>query len=337
MKKILFFAVALFCVINFYSEAKTPRRKNYKKNITVKKNYNFDPNKHIVGSHGDADFFSEFFSVLNHIVWAKNNKKQIIVSWDKKFRHYRTEGYNGAKNGWEYYFYPLSKRAYCDGDTINRQFGGPDGSSPIWIYHPSQQWNPSLSLRYQIKQLLDRNITVKTPILKKLEDFYQQQMREKKTIGIHWFNTEEWPEIRDISPQEIFDIANQFSQQGYQFLVASDDYEFIDKARLQIKGDVIVYNYQRLPQQFYRGSVKNSYNMAQTGENQLIEALLLSRCEKLIHNKSNFSAAALCFNPHMEDIVIGEGLMGHVYQNVANNFIEPTKHVLSLLGVRKLY
>lgn len=311
---------------SFPTEAKQKRhKKQFKKTATVQP----DPHKYVIGSCGNTDFFTEFFAVVNHISWSERSKKKLFVNWDNNCRYHHAEGHNGATNAWEYYFYPISHLTCQAEDIVHRQFNAPDNHSPNCPYIATEQWNPPLSVRYQIKKLLDKHITIKANVVKKMEDFFQQHMKGKKTIGVHWYNVHSYPDEKSISPQDVLDCANNFAQQGYQFLVASNDNAFLDKAKLQLKGDVIIYSYPRLN---HRSSL---HNMALVGEDILVEALLLSRCEKFVYTKSYFAAGVLCFNPALEAYAVGETLTERVYHGVSEKVVDPAKTALRWLGIVK--
>lgn len=254
-------------------------------------------NRHIIGAR-DFGFFSNFFEVLAHLNWCLKHKKIPIVRWDERFPYYQPEGYNGSKNAWEYYFKPISNRSYRDGDIINRCYNAPDRSYIIWWDYPKM-----LQYREFFNQMIKRFIHINEPILKKVESFYKQRMKGKKTIGMHIRGTDKKKEAPPVSISKFIQQAKTYPK-DYQFYVATDENKILKEIKKRLK-DYTIINYEA-----YRSDdkepihYKNIPNKAILGEEILIETLLLSRCDKFIHAHSNVALAALYFNDTLESILL---------------------------------
>ena len=103
-----------------------------------------------------------------------------------------------------------------------------------------------------------------------------------------------------VNPEIFFKLANKYK--GYQFLIATDEERLLNEAIKKIKSKVIYYKCYRSPDKMPIHC--KSPNKAQVGEDVLIEAMLLSKCSKLIHSISNVSTAALFFNPELKHILL---------------------------------
>lgn len=269
-------------------------------------------------------FFAEFMWTLNHLEWCLTQNKIPVVYWDNASPYYEPEGYNGSTNAWEYYFEPVSKLSYEPGDTIHRTVAGPDQFRVNYGYnHYIRNENePTKEFRKWVKeQLINRYIKIKKPIKKKMDFFYKNNMKDKKTVGIHLRGKHLFNEIKPVPLSRIFSEANQYAEEGYQFFVATDQKKLLEEAKKNLKGKVIYYDCYRSDEgptfapiqsiteelahqshisQFTGFLGKVNYNKAKLGEEVLIEILLLSLCNKFICTISNVSLAVLYFNPDLE-------------------------------------
>lgn len=252
--------------------------------------------KFVIGQHG-AGFFSNFFGALNQLDWCEKNNKIPVIYWDNKSHYYNPSGFNDATNVWEYYFEPVSNLTYEPGEPIHKNYGPPTGQG-------LGSFSSLLKNKHRGKNLIDRHIRIRAETTAKIEQFYQTHMAGKKTIGIHIRGTDKYKEIKRVSAEKIIDAANQFH--GYQYLVATDEQKSLKKAQKYLNGKVIFYNCQRSydGQPLHLGqNYKN--NAAQLGEDILVEAQLLSRCDIFIHTNSNVAFGVLYFNPNLKHIFLG--------------------------------
>jgi hypothetical protein len=288
-------------------------------------------------------FFAEFLWVLNHLEWCNKNKLTPVVYWDSKFAYYSPTGFNGTLNAWEYFFEPVSSESFKSVYTIHRKEVYHRGFTTIWWYIQCIDSIPLLPLneqrscrhitehaygreydyqrsgmypvpfgnkhiydkgfRYYVKEtILDRYVKVKPAVQNKVEEFWTSHIKGKKTIGIHLrgkFLSNEAPRVPD---EIIFAEANKYAAQGYQFLVASDQKPLVEKAIKELHGPVITYDCYRA--QSTTSPFKPQQLMPQQAEDVLVEALLLSRCDHLIHTLSQVSTAVLYFNPELSHTLL---------------------------------
>ncbi len=259
--------------------------------IYLSSSYNIH-SKYVLGCRS-AGLFSCVFDVINHLDWAEKNRQQLAIYWSKNYcLYYQKNGYNGSQNCWEYYFEPINKFKYFPGEKIFYAFYPPDNCCVV------QAENPDKLERLRVNAIIKKYIKIKPNILKKIENFYNMGMLGKKTIGIHLRGTDKKIEVAPTDLNIIFDYANSFS--GYQFLVATDEQYLLDMAKKKLHGRVIYYN-------SHRSTTGNPIHLmggdrALKGEEVLIEAVLLSRCDKFLHTFSNVSTAVLFLNPELENV-----------------------------------
>jgi hypothetical protein len=251
--------------------------------------------KHVIGNTS-AGFFSCFCCVLNHLEWCEKNNKIPVVYWGLPgCQFYQSQGYDGSFNPWEYYFEPLSDLFYSEQDRVDNTY---------WFENQMcfSGWALDDQTRKKAHELITKYIRVKPSIQKKIDDFYQKNMAGKKTIGIHLRGTDKYLEEPVVPLSRYIDKANEISHGSMQFFIASDDSKLFEQAKNLLKGKVIYFD-------SFRASTNQHMwqnwhpQKARLGEEVLIEAILLSRCDLIIHGFSNVAAAALYFNPTVQNIL----------------------------------
>ncbi len=254
-----------------------------------------DSLKHVIGNQG-AGFFSCFHSTLNQIMWCEEQGKIPVVYWGENSQYYDADGYSGRMNAWEYYFEPVSHLTYDKDDIVDNTNRYSAQSQHIYLEMID------IPFRIKINQLIGKYIRIRPHIKKKIDDFYKLFMTKKRTIGIHLRGTDKHHEEHVILLDILINKANQFADGNTQFYVASEDQQLFDRAKSMLKGPVISYNVTRVSTDVYQWPALYK-NRAQLGEEVLIEAQLLAKCNLLIHTLSNVSSAVLYFNPNMKNIL----------------------------------
>ncbi len=250
--------------------------------------------KHVVG-YWQAGFFAAFIGVLNHLAWCKDTNMTPVINWNNAI-YYQAEGYNNSKDAWEYYFEPVSTLKYTPGDFVNSHFYA--GQS---IYFTG--WTVDHFSRAKAYYLIKNYIKVNAIVQKKIDDFYNEHMKGKRTIGIHLRGTDKHTEEPQVPVEKILEIANSFADGQTQFFVASDDIRLFNKAKEILKGRVLSIDAFRIAtEQFFWVAYQS--NKAKLCEEVIIDCQLLSRCEKMIHTFSSVSTAALFFNPWLDNILL---------------------------------
>jgi hypothetical protein len=262
-----------------------------------------EDNKHVIGLHiGAEGLFSELKGTMNHLFYCRRYNKTPVVYWDQTSCYYQSEGYNNSHNVWEYYFEPVSNAKYQEGDYVWHLYGAPDNTG-IQVEAES---NRSRSFRRMVKDnIIDRYVTVKPNIQKKVNDFYDAHMKDRKTVGIHIRHTDRINDPMKVPFDKIIEQANKYADGNTQFLIATDEEQFLDKARKLLNGRVISYqSYRSKDGSPIHLSKNHNYNRALLGEEALIEVLILSRCDTFLHTISNFSYATLLFNPDLDNVLL---------------------------------
>lgn len=215
---------------------------------------------------------------------------------DDKCLYYQPEGYNDTYNAWEYYFEPVSQDQYHEGDEVHYQY------LPPTAYVNFTDFTNNKSNRRLANQFMDKYIRIKPHIVDAVEAFYHRHFfRGKKTIGIYYRGTDKSQETKRIPIALVIKQARKFK--GCQFFVATDEQYVLDTFKKFLPGPVIHTDCFRSkdgrPIHFHGTGGK-----ALAGQEVLIDALLLARCEYFIHTWSNVSMAVLVFNPALDNLCL---------------------------------
>lgn len=253
--------------------------------------------KYVIGVHR-AGFFSSFLGVLNHLTLCQQINEVPIVYWDSSSHYYLADGFNGSHNVWEYYFEPVSNLIYDPSkDTVHGSYGGQYAEFYYNDFSPST--------RNKAYGLISKYIRIKPQVQHKIDDFYQQNMAGKHTIGIHLRGTDKVVEERPVSPEDIIEAALAQAVETTQFFVASDEQQLLDKAVYLLQGyKVIFYDCYRSDNGKPLHARKEKQSLAQVGEDVLVEVSLFARCDVLVHTLSNVSTGALYFNPSLKSVLL---------------------------------
>jgi hypothetical protein len=283
-------------------------------------------------------FFAEFLWALNHIHYCMTHHKIPVIYWSSSFSYYSSTGYNGSTNCWEYYFEPVSPHAYYPGDPIHTPifYQHDNNFSTLWDYvqyvqnlhllssadevkavklsnynflyngtYPVGQHLYNKNFRKYVKQgILDPYVRIKKPIQNTINNFYAQNMHGKRTIGLHLRGKFIGNESPYVETTIFLNYVNQhFADGRTQFFVSTDQKHLLEEARRVLNGKVIAYESQRFDTTTSPIAGQEKLHPI-LGENVLIEAVLLSLCDHIVHGLSNVSTAALYFNPNVSHTLL---------------------------------
>lgn len=263
---------------------------------------NSENNKFVIGARKGCGLFSDFFTVINNLRWAEKNNKTPVVYWGKDSSYYQDKTYNGKSNAWEYYFYPISKLSYKGDEKIFNGYEDPNGE--FIFYGISDVYELNINNRILYNSYIKKYIKIQSNIQNRIDQFYSEKMKGKKNIGIHLRGTNKFWEVLPVNPLCILKKAKELDKNNeYQIFIATDEEKLLKFAEDFFKDKTIIYyNSQRsidgTPLYFY----KDKSNPL-LGEEVLIETVLLSKCDFLLHPFSNVSYAACSFNPYIFDFL----------------------------------
>lgn len=255
-------------------------------------------------------FFATFFAVLNNLAWADKNNKIPVIYWDKSSHYWQEQGYNGNQNVWQYYFEPVSKSKYNFDDKVYLQYFDPSGRGvgyeEIIFKGPSCK-----STRNYLNGIIKKYIKIKPPVQNKIDTFYNQYMKNKINIAIHLRGTDKDLEYKNKPNFKlILNEANKLAEQlgECQFFIATDEEKLLEQAKQLLNRQIIFYDCIRSKDgKALHKNLVHENSKALLGEQVLIDALLLSKCDYFIHVRaSNVAMAVLCFNPKIKTILFDD-------------------------------
>ena len=262
----------------------------------------YSAEKYVIGYQEATGLFYSYLGVVNNLLWCKKNNKVPVVYWGPHSYYYEKKGYHGKKNVWEYYFEPVSTMQYKRGDMVHNANAAPDGTriTPVEISLCNKY--DELAIRNEAHAIIKEHIHLRPYLTQKINTFYQTHMAGKKTIGIHLRGTDKKIEVIPVNIQEMLNDANKLAEEypGCQFFIATDEEKLLHLAKTVLKGKVINYNSQRSRKGKAVHRDSKFKHPAKLGEQVIIEATLLSRCDLFLHTCSSVSTAALFLNPILE-------------------------------------
>ena len=255
-----------------------------------------------------AGFFSNYFYVLSHIIYANQNGWQSVVDMEKYDTLYSEKSkICGTKNAWEYYFnQPTNislKKAYSSHNYIlsDDRYRGEMGV-PVYEINQGHITKEMVDSLYPLQA---KYCPVRDCILEEVDCFYKKYMSAKTFIGVHIRGTDmKIPLSGHTIPPKISRVIEQIdkiltSVDAGIFLCCDEKSTvdlFIDKYR-----ERVIYTSS------YRASTGTDVGIHMQisdrdnhryllGKEVLEDSLLLSKCDYLICGISNVTSAAVLFN-----------------------------------------
>jgi hypothetical protein len=205
-----------------------------------------------------------------------------------------------------------------DGTFITANYGEHRAYRGKSLFIPFQFEDPSKELRRRASEIIHQYVRVRPEIIERVEKFYQQNMAGRPNIGVHVRGTDalvdesraRWGSLVDFDRyrSSIDGFLRSYPEAG--IFVASDAESSIQKLR-DIYGDRVIateairYTGGPLAGRGPTGQMMTAYLTgdpdiaAKGGEEAVIDYLLLSRCNALVHNGSSLSRTVLLNVPEM--------------------------------------
>lgn len=218
---------------------------------------------------------------------------------------------------------PLPSQAGYRADRhafVSNHFGDHPNLSGATLLIPYEWDDPGDALRAEAKPIIDRFIRPRDYLLRKVHDFYARHLAGHYVIGVHARGTDATSsqELRSfrhgslvlaryvVEIERILDV-----QPRARILVASDEQSSVDYLTRVFGRRVISHQSVRHRDGEAAGQGPTGWIMpayiagdrdvaAKNGEDAVIEYLLLSRCDYLIHNGSSLARTVLLNAPLLE-------------------------------------
>jgi hypothetical protein len=291
-----------------------------------------------------AGLFSLVFQAVGQ-AWICEKKRIIPIAYfNKNCLYWVDTPVNSSRNVWEYFFEPLSSARLSDlfstNDLSDPSFESfedkdflslvPTGEVEFTNEYPDViKWSSSIVVQRQrrfVNNLIRRYLRLKPHIRSRVKKtFLANKLMGNKLIGVHFRGSEkDNGKNRDGSaPVRIDGYENLYFRATSKemkanpealIFLATDSQSFADNMISEFGSSVIMQDSIRAVdgQEEITGLhflYQGSQNGRQLGEEVLTDAVVLSKCQSLIHGMSNVSHAALYFNPDLKSIDIDRQLM----------------------------
>lgn len=231
-------------------------------------------------------------------------------------------------------------RQMADGTFVSYHYGDAPGLRGRALPIPFGALDPSRGLRRRARRVLDENVRLRPYLTEEIEAFQRSRMRPgAPTIGVHMRGTDAVSTgerryfrrgslDRDAYMKKIRQLLERWP--GAQVFVATDDQASLDWLRGRFGSRVIAREGSRHESGETAGKGPLGWLMpayltksldagAKNGEEAIIECLLLSRCDILLHNGSALARTALLFEPELQHVSLNPN---NHWSRILRNFPE---------------
>lgn len=275
-----------------------------------------DTPKLTLRSRYGAGFFAELHTVVSYIVLVYFNEekgREIDVQWTEEFFPYKNDKH---ENGWNSFFHPIgyvqNTRAINYGELIHDQT-----CLNKWL-----SYDDFYPYRLSMHKMLKKYVKIRKEITDSVDQFYNQHMQDQIRIGVHvrYASAHASEKPGAVSLEDYFKEIHQLTKnlnKKYVLYVATDsnyvieqfkkkynNLLYIDATRSNYNEEVhLIYDKPEYwlshPQEFHKKKPGRK-----GGIDALMDCLLLSKCDYLIHSTSNVSDYATFFNPRIKSIFL---------------------------------
>lgn len=245
--------------------------------------------------------FSYIFQVIGNLhIFDVQNKFSLV--------DLHTTPYNEPSKGnnvWTYYFkqIPTTKKEDLHlFKKINRNvwFDNRLDISPI----------VDEETRNRCNKLIKKYIIIKDHILDKTNDFLKNTIRTENYASIHYRGTDHIKDEGGVEKQVYFDSISEIIDTYDKILICSDEQQFINDVLQKFNPDKIVYYPSFRSKNNEPIHFNNSEYKYKSGEDVLIESILMSKSKFLIRTISGVTQFSLCLNLDLK------------YKNIDEQFYE---------------
>ena len=242
-----------------------------------------------------AGMFSAFLSVLGCLhFYDLGQWTGVRVDFEDKGLYYDA---GKGRNWWEYYFAPI---------RLERKKGGALRTA---VQRQLHRFHSEAFKRMTAERghaLIQKYIKVRPEIQNKISAFVGHHFRKEPVLGVHFRGTDKKSEAKRVSFKAVFaairEAAASLGWKEYKIFVATDEEPFIEAISAEFKGKVLYTHAKRskdgLPVHFGRE------NQFETGEQALVDCLLLSQTDFLVRTISNLSYCVRFFNPSLQTMTV---------------------------------
>jgi hypothetical protein len=294
-----------------------------------------------VRSRIGAGFFCCFMEVVENIIhFEKNNLMNVIPDWTHQFFPYKDKP---SENGWSLFFEPsiINVMPYNDKLPI-KKITHETGHGEIFHTRLWAEYDQLLSHRLFVHEKIKQYIKIKNHITEKVETFYNTYMQNHICIGVHvrYANAHihevpggKHPDLNEYKA-EIDVLIKLHPTTPIKIFLASDSNSVINHFKKIYPNSTLVYidafrsSEAQDPNLVYENpnywtSHPTEFHQKKPGcfggETTLLDGLLLSKCDYLIHTTSNVSTFVSLMNPYIKSIYLPKNMARIILLNNEHN------------------
>lgn len=235
-------------------------------------------------------------SFLNEVLYiiSVNGEKNITVTY-----YYTVYNNSPEENMWDYYFEPIVNDPATK--KIYRYFF-------VTKAYKNHRVDQKQKYRNLFHSILNDRIRIKKEIMEKVDEFYRRYLKSEKCLGVHYRGGADALKYISANPYNIkyplsgyFEkVDNLLSSMGFtKIFLATDDPKALEEFKNRYGYKVVSYSTHQ--NDVVRGIRHiTAQNRRILGEEVLIDCLLLSRCDYLLHGASNIPVTAKFINPSLQ-------------------------------------
>ena len=268
---------------------KTYKNKVYKFSFGNKyKNKSF----YIIKRHPGAGFFSNLLYVLINLDYADKNKLIPVIDMENFPTMYNEKKnlYN-IKNVWELYFKKLNKYKL---DDVYK-------SKNVFISYEKQKIQLNSFKKKRYKYLFDKHIKINPTLIKKIKIFKNKNFRNKKVLGIHLRGTDQKISAGHSIPPSIFEIEDiidkNIKNKKYELIfLVTEQQKYYNHLKSKYGKYICSYDVFRGDRAKDFSRCKRKFHRNYLGIENLLEAITLSYCDKIVYCESNISLFSIFYS-----------------------------------------
>jgi len=272
----------------------------------------------------DCGFFALVTTVLNSIRIALQNNWRPVVNIDKNVSDYFYDQICGEEI-WGYYFEPLMGLAYEDlceliivgeidpasvhylsnRNEVNKNIGldDPDYITHFWVGQPPKDPIDWMVRKRELgREFVSKYVRVKPHIKSIVEQFFTEHLASFQVYGVHIRGTD-FGYAEPTKPETYFKAIREKMENdkvdNIRIFLATDQQQFVRSFKKEFGDIVVTYDSTRSESEVapFQFSKVRAYKK---GEDVLIDALLMSKCNFLFKCASAVGEYALWFNASLE-------------------------------------
>lgn len=207
---------------------------------------------------------------------------------------------NYGSNWWTYYFEPIT-------------LGTHENAS---LYYPTREqyadawYQRKLLPKVIAAEIVKKYVHIKPHIQEKIDAIVDRYFAGHHTIGVHYRGTDKFTEAPRINYEIVFEEIDKHipEEKFYIIFVATDEVDFLKAAQERYSDRVVAIEAHRSEGGNEGIHFANKHNYL-LGEEALLDACLLSKCDLLIRTSSSLSLWSTYFNPTLPVVLLTQRYM----------------------------